>query len=240
MHLNIDDFKRQSLIEYAKSKTCIVGGIGTGNLVLINDKIYIVTCQHVAKEFFKNNRSVVTLYSNKKLKQSELKYISNSELYDIALIEILVQIGSEQFYELTDFIFIDDFAKYNFEQSDIHLLGFPFEFRIEDNLNIARYWFSYLSIPMLNKTEKDFLYCDYPLNKNSTYFESNYNTKLPSAPGLSGSFVQIISNPNYKEEDIWSINFVKVVAMQIAWDEKSYLKCVNINQLKYLINQITV
>ena len=240
MNFNFNDFKRQSLIEFAKSKTCIVGGIGTGNLVLVKDKIYIVTCQHVAEAFFKNNKSVVTLYSNRKLKQNELKYISNSELYDIALIEILVQIGSEQFYEFTDFIFIDDFAKYNFEQSDIHLLGFPFEFRIEDNLNIARYWFSYLSIPMLNKTEKDFLYCDYPLNKNSTYFESNYNTKLPYAPGLSGSFVHIISNPNYKEEDIWSIKFVKVVAMQIAWDEKSYLKCVNINQLNYLINQISV
>jgi hypothetical protein len=240
MNISIDDFKRQSLIEYAKSKTCIVGGIGTGNLVLVNDKFYIVTCQHVAETFFKNNRSVVTLYSNRKLKQSELKYISNSELFDIALIEILVQNGNEQFYELTDFIFIDDFTKYNFEQSDIHLLGFPFEFRIEDNLSTTRYWFSYLSIPMLNKTQKDFLYCDYPLNKNSTYFESNYNTKLPSAPGLSGSFVHIISSPNFKEEEIWSIKFVKVVAMQVAWDKKSFLKCVNINQLNNLFSQIPV
>ncbi len=240
MKEEIEEQARNSLTEYAKSRMCLVGSIGTGNLVQINGKKYIVTCKHVADDFFKMESAVITLKSNEKVNIDKLNYVGSLDSFDTALIEILDDTIQEIFYEQSDFIFIDDFREYNFNEEDLHLCGFPFAHRYENDLNRWRFWFSYLTIPILNKTEKDFIYCDYPMNANVDRFKGNHKTKLPPANGLSGSFVHLVSTSNIANNEIWSLRFVKVIAMQISWNTKSHLKCVNINHIKELISNMPI
>jgi len=231
---------RNSLTEYAKSRMCLVGSIGTGNLVSINGKKYIITCKHVADDFFKMESSVITVKSNKKIDHDNLNYVGCSDLYDTAVIEILNDTIQEIFYEHSDFHFIDDFREYNFNEDDLHLCGFPFSLRYENDSSRWRFWFSYLTIPILNKTEKDFIYCDYPMDAEADRFKGNFKTTLPPANGLSGSFVHLIGSSNISKNDIWTLRFVKVIAMQISWNTKSHLKCVNISHIKELIKDMPI
>ena len=220
---------------------CIVGGIGTGNLLRINERRFIVTCKHVADIFFSNKQYVITLKSNKKIKQDNLIYLKHSKSqYDTALIEIMDRNVGGTFYELSDIEVIEDFSKYSFTESNIHLCGFPDSIKIEDSTSIRRKWFSYLTIPIESKNEEDFLYCDYTMNSYVQNFKSNYNIKLPLAPGLSGSFVHLVNTSKISVNKIWSLKSIKVIAMQIEWNEKSYLKCVNIKHLQKLLNSTPI
>jgi len=229
-----------SLTEYAKSRMCLVASIGTGNLVSINDKKYIITCKHVADDFFNMKSPVITLKSNKKIELDKLNYVGSLNIYDVAVIEILDNTIQDLFYELSDFNFISDFSKHNLDGDDLHLCGFPFSLSLESDSSRWRLWFSYLTIPILNKTEKDFIYCDYPIDAEPSKFKGNYKTKLPPPQGLSGSFVHLISSSNISKDDIWSLRFVKVIAMQISWNTKNHLKCVNMSHIKKLIKDIPI
>jgi hypothetical protein len=240
MNKEIEELARKSLIEYSKARMCLVASIGTGNLVSNNGKKYIFTCKHVADEFFKMKTPVVTLLSNKKIETDNLNYIGSSDEFDIAVIQINDDTITDMFYEPKDFQSIEDFTDYNFEDADLHLCGFPFSFRYETESERERFWFSYLTVPIKNKTEKDFVYCDYPLGKDLEIFNSSYTSKLPDPKGLSGSFVHLIDGPAIKENEIWSLKFVKVIAMQISWNTKNHLKCVSIKHIKNILNDLPI
>ena len=238
MNIELEELARKSLIEYSKARMCLVASIGTGNLVSNNGKKYIFTCKHVADEFFEMRTPVVTLLSNKKIETDKLNYLGSSDEFDIAVIEVNDDTITDVFYEPTDFQSIEDFTAYNFEEADLHLCGFPFSFRHETESERERFWFSYLTVPIKSKTEKDFVYCDYPVGKDLAIFNSSYKSKLPDPKGMSGSFVHLIDGAAIKENEIWSLKFVKVIAMQISWNTKSHLKCANIKHIKNILNDL--
>lgn len=240
MDKKLEELARKSLIEYSKARMCLVASIGTGNLVSNDGKKYIFTCKHVADEFFEMKTPVVTLLSNQKIEIDKLNYLGSSDEFDIAVIEVNDNTISDLFYELADFQSIDDFTEYNFEEVDLHLCGFPFSFRYETESERERFWFSYLTVPIKSKIEKDFIYCDYPVGKDLELFNSGDKSKLPDPKGMSGSFVHLIDSPAIKENEIWSLRFVKVIAMQTAWNKKSYLKCVNIKHIKSILNDLPI
>lgn len=240
MDKKLEELARKSLIEYSKARMCLVASIGTGNLISNNGKKYIITCKHVADEFFQMKTPVVTLLSNKKIGIDKLNYIGSSDKFDIAVIEVYDNTITDVFYEPIDFQTIEDFTNYNFEEADLHLCGFPFSFRYETESERERYWFSYLTVPIKSKTEKDFIYCDYPVGKDLTIFNSSDKSKLPDPKGMSGSFLHLIDAPATKENEIWSLKFVKVIAMQISWNIKSHLKCVNIKHIKSILKDLPI
>ena len=73
----IGKYARDSLINYARERMCIIGGIGTGNLLKLDNKLFIITCRHVTDLFFNHKQLVITLKSNKKIEQENLYYFNH-------------------------------------------------------------------------------------------------------------------------------------------------------------------
>ena len=47
-NIDLDKEARHGLTERAGARMCSVGGVGTGNVLKIDDRLLIVTCRHVS------------------------------------------------------------------------------------------------------------------------------------------------------------------------------------------------
>ncbi len=63
---------------------------------------------------------------------------------------------------------------------------------------------------------------------------------LPAALGLSGAFILKIPAHADQSRSIWSPTSAKVMAIQIEWDKKNYIKCSSIIHLKPMLDTVTV
>ena len=66
--MNFDQIEKSmktALMERSKLRSCYMND-STGNLISYKDKKYIVTCRHVADDFFNSNKPYVLLRDNKK------------------------------------------------------------------------------------------------------------------------------------------------------------------------------
>jgi len=95
---------RHTLGEYAKSRMCSMSGIGTGNLVRFEQRLYIATCRHVADAYFHHNRPYIVLRGNTRIHSDQLEYVvrTNKQI-DIALIEVKSEHPHLTAYELDNF-----------------------------------------------------------------------------------------------------------------------------------------
>ena len=182
---------RHALTEFARSRTCSLGGIGAGNVLRVRDRAFIVTAKHVADEFYRLKRPRIIFYHNYKVLSEQLEYIcSTDDNLDIALITVNNLNAEVVSYGYEDFDFIDDFRTYNFDRVTLQVCGFPKQLQRKSETNLFYSWMSYRTTPCPHPpATKDFLFCHYPMNSPVQDSRAGDEVVLPSAPGLSGGFI---------------------------------------------------
>lgn len=234
--MDLEHEARHALTEFARSRTCSLGGVGTGNLLRVGDRGFIVTAKHVADDFYKLKRPRVICRHNHKIPSEQLEYVSSrDDNLDIALIavnDLSVEVAS---YCYEDLEFIDDFRTYNFDRVNLHVCGFPAQLQQKGKTGLSYSWLSYTTTPCVDPpATKEFLFCHYPMRTPVRDSRKGDKVALPAAPGLSGAFILKIPVQADQSEAIWSLR-AKVIAIQIAWNTKNYMKCSNIIHLKPML-----
>ncbi len=231
----VNKFVHTSLTEYLKDRIVVFGN-GTGNLIRIGNRSFIVTCRHVATDFFKLPFSYIILRDNHRIPKSQLCLIAQTDLnIDIAIIEIKGTYTARGVFTPSDFQLIDDFSSFDFSNTNVILCGLPSDIAQRDEEgNVYHVLMSFMTLPHKTiRQEVDYFYCEYPTVKHVVENQSVRRLKLPPAPGLSGSFILKVSQFDGTKEDFWLPSFAKVFAIQQSWDESSFVKGSN---LKYLVS----
>jgi len=235
----VDDFVHAAIDSFVLSKTCYLAN-GTGNVIKYNDRIYIVTCRHIADDIFdERNFNEVLLRNKQRIKKDKLRYIdkTNSEI-DIGLIEILENNLNVDYYTLDNFEFIEEFKKADLSKSNFFLLGYPESISIKKGTGKNMLHFSYMTLPKKDKPiTDDYIYLDYNrMDENSNRIvDTDLISKLPHPGGMSGSFLFQVKIFEGRQEEIWSTSYIKVVGIQKSWNKKNWIKCSNIKYLKALL-----
>ena len=225
------------LTEYARSRVCSMGGVGTGNVLRARGQAFIVTAKHVAEEFFKLKRPRIIFRDNYKVPSQQLNYVSSTDdNLDIALIAVHDLNPGVLSYNYRDFEFIDDFRKYNFDRVNLQVCGFPKQLQHRTQNDLLYSWMRYTTTPCVNPpATKEFLFCHYPMNSPVRNSRTRDEVALPAAPGLSGAFILKIPTQADQSESIGSPTAAKVIAVQVAWDKRTYMKCSNIIHVKPML-----
>lgn len=242
MHANFDEIEnsmKSALMERSKARSCFINE-STGNLLSYNNKKYIITCRHVADDFFSNKKQYVLLRDNKKIFKDDLKYFSlTKEQIDIAVIEILKQDEVTNFYTLEDFEFINDFNQSVTNKTSYFIFGYPAQLTFEKDGREFITWMSYLT----SKSEsiastQDFLYLDYERESEKNIItEKGIQTILPKASGLSGAFIFKVEIFQEKKDKLWLPSFAKIVAIQSSWNKTNWIKDCNTKYLFELLDK---
>lgn len=238
-NIDLDKEARHGLTERAKTRMCSVGGVGTGNVLKIENRFFITTCRHVADIYFKQQRPYIILYGNERVNIEKLQYIARTEnKYDIAIIEVVEDRKMQAWYERDDFELIDDFRACSFEKTNFFVCGFPEHLSYENEKGIFRMWMSYMTLPHdEKKATEDFIFGKYPMDRDDLVTYEGLRTKLPRAPGLSGAFIYKVSQFTGGKDELWSPAHAKVIAMQTSWNTKNWIKGTNIKHMISLLDK---
>lgn len=231
----LENTTHTALTDRIKPKICSIND-AVGNILRYKGKFYIVTCKHVADDFFSQNHHYIILRGNNRIYSDRLKYItSTSNLIDIALIEILDSSQITEYFEEDDIEIIDDYGNNEFENSVFFIFGFPEQLYFNKDGKQYIPWMSYMTIKSKNKkSDNNFIYLDYEINVEKNIInDKKLKTILPKAPGLSGAFIFKIDR--FEKKDLWYPSFAKAIAVQSAWNKKSWIKGSNIKFLFQLL-----
>ncbi len=233
----IENLAQNSLTEFARARTCVIGKAATGNVVKWKNEIFVVTCDHVAHDFVNGHLGEnILLKNNIKFSYENFSLAAYTKKYDIAVLQCKNRIDTSFYYEIENFNFLEDFSIQDFSETNFFFCGYPGEIVERDEKGIGFKYFTYMTISHKNiPHQNDFLYCEYPVNAFVIDNISGQRRHPPNPKGMSGSFVFQLKKFTGK---IWSPDFAEIVAMQIEWDEKSFLKCSNIKFLKEMFDQI--
>jgi len=235
----IENTMKTALMERSKIRSCFIND-STGNLFSYKDKRYIITCRHVADDFFSNNKQYVLLRNNKKISKDDLKYTARTnKSIDIAVIEILKHNNIYEFYTMEDFEIIDDFARSAFSQTSFFIFGYPEQLKFKKDKKEYILWMSYLTtINESISSTQEYLYLDYPRESEKNIItEKGIKTILPKAPGLSGAFIFRIDCFQEQKDKLWLPSFAKIIAIQSSWNERNWLRGCNTKYLFKLLDK---
>jgi len=188
----IDNAASSGITEYIRDRLVAVAD-GTGNLLNAGVRNFIVTCRHVAEPFFQTRRPYVVLRDNIRLPIARLRLaaLTNDDI-DIALIEIDGDVQSRGIYTLDDMDeIIPDFSTHDWHLTNLVIGGLPSALAVPDERgDIHHLWLSYMTLPHRGmQHSEDFVYAEYPMDRELIDQKSNEPVRLPAAPGLSGSFI---------------------------------------------------
>ena len=234
----IENSMKSALMERSKIRSCFINE-STGNLFGYNDKKYIITCRHVADDFFMNKKQYVLLRDNKKIFKDELKYFARTnEHIDIAVIEILKQDDVTNYYTIEDFELINDFNQAGIEETSYFIFGYPAQLTFEKDTREFILWMSYLTTKSESiSSTTDFLYLDYTRESEKNIItEKGIKTILPKAGGLSGAFIFKVESFKEQKEKLWLPSVAKIVAIQSSW-KTNWLKGCNTKYLFELLDR---
>jgi len=146
-----------ALTERMKPKICSIND-AVGNILRYRQKLYIVTCKHVADDFFSQNHQYIILRGNSRIYTDNLKYIAstNSEI-DIALIEILHSSQVSEYFEEDDFEIIDDYNNKEIENTVFFIFGFPEQLYFNKDGKQYIPWMSYMTIKSKDKKSDEII-----------------------------------------------------------------------------------
>jgi hypothetical protein len=143
-------------------------------------------------------------------------------------------------YNLDDFEVISDISDHSFEDTNLFICGFPSHLRYEKEEGNYNVWISYMTLPDedVSHTE-DFVYARYQIGQEDNVTSDGLRTLLPNAPGLSGAFVLKVMPFDCSMPELWnpSVNS-RIIAMQISWNKRTWIKASNIKQLLGLLDQL--
>jgi len=228
----------KALAERIKSRVCLIND-SVGNIYKYKDKLYIITCKHVADNLFYKKEQYILLHGNERISSKDLRYItSTTDIYDIALIQILNTNSIKDFYEESDLNIIQNYNEYDFRNSVFFILGFPSQLVFYKEAKEFLLWMSYMTTLSKEESSDDnFIYLKYERDSEHNFLnDKNITTKLPLAPGLSGSFIFKIDRPN--DNKIWYPSSSRAIAIQTSWNKKSWLKGSNLIKLIDLFKSI--
>lgn len=234
----LDVTSNKAATEYIRDRLVIIGE-GTGNLISINGRTFVVTCQHVAKPFFTYNMPYIVLRDNVRVQTENLRLIyMTNEYLDIAVIEILSNINPRGIYNLNDFEIIEDFSQYNWKDTFCFSCGFPSGLAFRNELGYNYPYFSWTSSIHSQKTsDNTFLYLQYDRENEAVDVQSGLLTRIPEAKGLSGTFILKITKKILNKKQIWTPDVMKIIAIEQSWQkEEKYIKCTNIKHLFNILN----
>ena len=234
----LDNVTHTALTERMKSKICSIND-AVGNILRFRGKLFIVTCKHVADDFFNQNRPYIILRNNTRIYSNQLKYISSTtDSIDIAIIEILNTNMIDDCFEENDLLILSDF-KSEFKNSLFFIFGFPEQLYFQKEGKEFIPWISYMTLKSNSKeSNESFLYLDYDINSEKNIInEKELKTRLPKAPGLSGAFIFKIDK--FDKNEIWYPSFAKAIAIQSTWNKKSWIKGTNVKYLFQLLDKAT-
>jgi len=238
---NLEYQARHGLTEYARARICSLGGVGTGNVLRLHGHAFIVTAKHVADDFYELKRPRVIFHRNYKISSERLDYVScTDDDLDIALIAVDDLKAEVLSYEYNDLEFIHDFRTYNFDRVNLQVCGFPKQLQHKTETDLFYSWMSYTTTLCSHPSAtEDFLFSHYPMNSPVRESSIGADVTLPAARGLSGAFV--LKVPTYADQSppIWSPVAAKVIAIQIEWNKRTYIKCSNIIHLRPLLGAAT-
>jgi hypothetical protein len=141
-------------------------------------------------------------------------------------------------YDYDDFEFIDDFERYDFNGVNLQVFGFPEQLQEEAENGLFYSWMSYVTVVCSNPSPtRDFLFCRYPMESPVRDSRRLDKTALPAARGLSGAFILMVRPHDGDSPAIWTPTAAKIVAIQTAWNKRSYIKSSNITHLKTLLGE---
>jgi len=230
-----------ALTERMKPKICAIND-AVGNIFRYRQKLYIVTCKHVADDFFSQNHQYIILRGNSRIYRDNLKYIaSTNSAIDIALIEILHSSQVSEYFEEDDLEIIDDYDNKEIENAVFFIFGFPEQLYFNKDGKQYIPWMSYMTIKSKNKkSDGNFIYLDYEVNNEKNIInEKKLKSILPKAPGLSGAFIFKVDRFEGEKNELWKPSIAKAIAIQSTWNEKSWIKGSNIKYLYKLLNTAT-
>lgn len=235
------DKTHDALTKWVKPKVCLIND-AVGNILKYKDNFYIVTCEHVTKDFFENKNSYIILDGNSRIYSDDLKYFGSIDNeIDVALIEVKNNDSIKNYFEEKDLEVIDNFSNYNFNNSSLFIFGFPKQFVIDKENKQYFHYISYGAELSKEKSSDDkYIYIEYDRSTERRIInEKELKAELPSARGLSGAFIFKIDRFEKGKNDIWDpASVAKAVAIQIEWNKRSWLRGVNIKYLFELLKKI--
>ena len=191
---------------------------GSGGIVRKNGELYILTCKHVADDFYKGNWGRIILSTGKQFDRSSFSYNSSSNDYDLALLgassissDILVSYNYPQDFDLVN----KDIMGKSFILCGISAELTKDKLRYNAFVTLS-FTTNYLS------HDDHFMKVDYPRNDPSEIISEDID-RLPDPHGLSGAL--ILHPDDFESNTLWSPTTSKIVGVQIASDCNSYLKC---------------
>ncbi|MGI9175538.1 MAG: hypothetical protein ACR2GR_09505 [Rhodothermales bacterium] len=245
----IDDLSNAALTalsEHTKRRMCLIGGVGenndftygTGNTLCYEGNFYIVTCKHVADDFFRaQSNSQIILWGNRKYDSTLFSYFQQTDdNIDIAVIKVDASVDIQDFYTDEDFEIIDHFGQHDFSKVNVFVSGLPGSLSYEDDAGIQHRWFSLLTLPSKERSSSDFLYCDFDFKSPKYLNQQGLQKGLPNPQGMSGCFALSVPPSSIPAQNIWSPNEFKVIGLQVSWNQESWIKCSNIKHLFEMLN----
>ncbi len=199
--------------------------VGTGTLVKHKNEYYILTCEHVATEFFTSKNAIIVFGNAEYLNSTEVKYFRKSKRDDLALLRLKDSKKLENLSPKT----IDDFAFKDLDTNHealYYLCGFPAE-EVKASQNKRNFMgLTTFTVAIRKMCTKNKLFLEYEEN------ETNY--PLASPKGYSGSLIFEYINPSsaQKKGKIWYPTLGKAVSIQYKSDMSTYIVGTTIKILK--------
>jgi len=200
--------------------------VGTGTLIKHGNDFYILTCEHVATEFFKSENAIIALGNAEYLDSSEAKYFRKSKRDDLALLKLKdsKKLGNLSPKTISDFAF----KNLNTDHEALYYLcGFPAEEvkAIENKRDFKG--FTYFAVSINKMCTKNKLYLEYD--------KSDSKYPLPAPKGCSGSLIFEYINPSsaQRKGKIWYPTLGKAVSVEHKSDSNTYIIGTTVRMLKW-------
>ncbi len=227
---------RRALTEFASTRICSVGGEGTGNLIRHGGNLYVATCKHVADYYFKHKRPYIFNRENSRVISDNIEYAGcTDDRIDIALLKLVTDPGW-QAYELNDLEPIEDFSTHSFDRTNLLIVGLPAGLSYSTDIGRYHRSLSYLTIPDSQAGSSDFLFAQYSPDRDLLTGDG-LSIRLPPANGLSGAFILRVRPFTGDDASLWSPEEAKVVAIQVSWNKKTWIKGSSVTHLFSLLEQ---
>jgi hypothetical protein len=119
--------------------------------------------------------------------------------------------------------------------------GLPSALAMSDERgDIHHLWLGYMILPHRGiEHSEDFVYAEYPMDRELIDQKSNEPVRLPAAPGLSGSLILKMRQFEGPKAQMLLPSFTKVIAVQHSWNKKTFVKGSNAKHVLSLLKEVS-
>lgn len=252
LNKEIEKVATDALSEYILNRVTLIGD-GSGNLLRIGNRKFIITCLHVANIFHGKGFKEIILRGNIKIPSDKIKLVASTEnldkgkeekdQLDIAVFEFNEELRFEEnenlFYTIDDFEIIENFKDYNWELTDLILSGYPEAIILKFGKDKYYSPFTLTTVPIQDRNNETFVFGKYPKGNVHKYNKTELPIELFAPYGISGAFILKDKTFTGPHSELWFPHKAKIVAIQGSYSEKGkFIKGTNIKYLFELLDKI--